>query len=450
MVMESIINNAMSLEQDLKWFSKVLEVRMKLYFDQESSVSSVYDIKPPAFKNEESIYADFIIYYNLSFAERILLLLALIPHVKPELLDPLLVVNQTTNRGWTEFGGIKGKNHGGILPTGETFVFIMTGGVLQERFALSEAFSSEHIFAKHQILKLESAPEGEPFLSGIIQISGDILDHLTRGEIHRPMMSSKFPAKLITTEREWTDLVVDEKTFHQIEEIKTWLEYGNALLYEWDMSKKLRKGYRCLFHGPSGTGKTMTACLLGKDTNRDVYRIDLSMVVSKYIGETEKNLSSVFNQAENRNWILFFDEADALFGKRTSVSDAHDRYANQEVSYLLQRIEDYNGLVLLASNQKENMDEAFTRRFDNIINFTLPRPDQRLEIWKNAFAEKSTLANDISLKDIAKGYELSGGAIMNAVGYASLMTLKKNSQEISRNDLLTGVRKEYQKEGRTI
>jgi SpoVK/Ycf46/Vps4 family AAA+-type ATPase len=194
----------------------------------------------------------------------------------------------------------------------------------------------------------------------------------------------------------------------------------------------------------------MTACLLGKDTGRDVYRIDLSLVVSKYIGETEKNLSNIFDQAENKQWILFFDEADALFGKRTSVSDAHDRYANQEVSYLLQRIEDYAGLVLLASNQKENMDEAFTRRFDNIINFSLPRPDQRLRIWEQAFAEKSSLAEDVSLKEIAKGYELSGGAIMNAVGYASLMTLKKNSNEISKADLMAGVKKEYQKEGRTI
>ena len=194
----------------------------------------------------------------------------------------------------------------------------------------------------------------------------------------------------------------------------------------------------------------MTACLLGKDTGRDVYRIDLSLIVSKYIGETEKNLSNIFDQAENKNWILFFDEADALFGKRTSVSDSHDRYANQEVSYLLQRVEDYNGLVLLASNQKENMDDAFTRRFDNIINFSLPQPDQRLKIWEQAFSEKSSLSKDISLKEIAKGYELSGGAIMNAVGYASLMTLKKNSNEISKADLIAGVRKEYQKEGRTV
>ena len=450
MVKKKLINNASALERDLSWFSQVLEARLKLYFKQDCLVQSIEDIEPPEFAENESVYADFIHYYQLTFAERILLLLALIPHVRPELLDSLFISNKNTGRGWTEFGGIRGKNHGGFIPTGETFIFVMAAGSLTDRFAFSETFNADHVFAKHHILGLASAPNDEPFLAGTIQLSRDILDYLTVGEAHRPVLSSKFPAQLITTEREWSDLIIDEKTLQQIDEIKTWLDYGHALLYEWEMSKKLRKGYRCLFYGPPGTGKTMTACLLGKDTGRDVYRIDLSLVVSKYIGETEKNLSNIFDQAENKDWILFFDEADALFGKRTSVSDAHDRYANQEVSYLLQRIEDYNGLVLLASNQKENMDEAFTRRFDNIINFSLPRPDQRLKIWEQAFAAKSTLANDISLKDIAKSYELSGGAIMNVVGYASLMTLKKKSNEISKNDLLAGVKKEYLKEGRTI
>lgn len=450
MVMEKIIGNAATLEKDLEWFSRVLETRLNLYFKQESAYQSILDIQSPKLAEHESVYADFILHYQLTFAERILLLLALIPHVKPELLDPLFLANQNSGRGFTEFGGIQGKNHGGFIPTGETFVFIMSGGQLADRFALSELFQADHVFAKHHILGLDPAPGDEPFLAGAICLSRDILDYLTLGEAHRPVLSSKFPAKLITTEREWNDLIIDDKTMQQIDEIKTWLDFGNQLLYEWEMSKKLRKGYRCLFYGPPGTGKTMTACLLGKDTARDVYRIDLSLVVSKYIGETEKNLSNIFDQAENKDWILFFDEADALFGKRTTVSDSHDRYANQEVSYLLQRIEDYNGLVLLASNQKENMDEAFTRRFDNIINFSLPRLDQRLKIWEQAFSINSTLAKDISLKEIARGYELSGGAIMNAVGYASLMTLKRNSNEISKTDLLAGVRKEYQKEGRTI
>lgn len=137
-----------------------------------------------------------------------------------------------------------------------------------------------------------------------------------------------------------------------------------------------------MFSGPPGTGKTLTAALLGKSTGRDVYRVDLSMVVSKYIGETEKNLSRVFDAASYKEWILFFDEGDALFGKRTEASSSNDRHANQLTGYLLQKIEDFPGTVIVATNLKSNMDEAFTRRFQNMVHFTIPGPEERLQLWK--------------------------------------------------------------------
>jgi SpoVK/Ycf46/Vps4 family AAA+-type ATPase len=209
------------------------------------------------------------------------------------------------------------------------------------------------------------------------------------------------------------------------------MEFEQTIMVEWGMRKKLKPGYRAMFHGPPGTGKTLTACLLGKYTNREVYRIDLSMIVSKYIGETEKNLSKIFEQAEHKNWILFFDEADALFGKRTKVEDAHDRYANQEVSYLLQRIEDFEGIIILASNFITNIDDAFTRRFQTVINFPMPRPGERLDLWKKAIPEAVTLGEDISLHSIAGKYEISGGAMMNVVRYCLLMTLRRGSTTIT-------------------
>src|SRR5204863_2251929 len=136
--------------------------------------------------------------------------------------------------------------------------------------------------------------------------------------------------------------------------------------------------------GPPGTGKTLTAGLLGKEFNKDVYRVDLSQIVSKYIGETEKNLSKIFDRAEHKDWILFFDEADALFGKRTNVQSSHDKYANQEVSYLLQRVEDYAGLLILSSNFKNNLDDAFIRRFHEVVHFPLPDARQRLILWEKS------------------------------------------------------------------
>jgi SpoVK/Ycf46/Vps4 family AAA+-type ATPase len=235
----------------------------------------------------------------------------------------------------------------------------------------------------------------------------------------------------------------------QILEIKTWIEYGDVLLYELQLGKKLKPGYRTLFYGSAGTGKTLTASLLGKVTGRDVYYIDLSMVVSKYVGETEKNLEKIFRQAENKDWILFFDEADALFGKRTKVNDAHDRFANQEVSYLLQRVEDYTGVVILATNQRSNLDDAFNRRFQSIIHFPMPRQSERLRLWEKGFSQKTRLAENVDLLEISAEYELSGGAIMNIVRYSTLMALKKDCRTIDGKDIQDGIRKELQKEGKT-
>ena len=216
------------------------------------------------------------------------------------------------------------------------------------------------------------------------------------------------------------------------------------------MDARLQPGFTSLFHGPPGTGKTLSACLLGKHCGCDVYKIDLSMIVSKYIGETEKNLARIFDMAEHKQWILFFDEADALFGKRTRVDDAHDRYANQEISFLLQRIEEFNGVVILASNLKANIDDAFMRRLQSMVYFPMPKPAERLRIWTNAFSPRAEPEQKIDLGRIAEKYELAGGTIMNVVRYASLKALSRQSVVILLEDLEEGIRREFQKEGRTL
>jgi SpoVK/Ycf46/Vps4 family AAA+-type ATPase len=276
------------------------------------------------------------------------------------------------------------------------------------------------------------------------------VDLFTIGKFSKPKLSADFPAQLISTELEWSDLVLQEKTLSEINEIEIWLKHNDTLLTDWKMHGKIKPGYRILFHGPPGTGKTMTACLLGKYTGRDVFRIDLSMVVSKYIGETEKNLSGLFDKAANKDWILFFDEADAIFGKRTNVRDAHDKYANQEVSYLLQRIESYPGLVILASNMKTNIDTSFTRRFNSIIEFENPGLTERFKLWENYIPSEITLQDSISLKEIAQKYDISGASIVNVIQYAGLRTIEKKSKIISEDDLIKGIRKEYEKEGKMI
>ena len=447
---EKLTYNARDLNLELEWFATLLKTRMDLYFDRETNYKRIIEVSPPEFSEDSSLYAGFLHHYSVTFEERVALVLTLIPHIKPQLLDVLYTRNSTYDRGFTEFGGIKGSSHSGFLPTGETLAFILSGGDLELGFSTYALFDRDHFFSNHNILKLGPVADNEPILSGAINISQEMLDYFTTGSIRKPDLSIKFPARYITTDLDWDDLVLEQNTTQQIDEIKTWMEHGHTLLNGWGLKKKLRPGYRCLFYGPPGTGKSMTACLLGKSTDRDVYRVDLSMVVSKYIGETEKNLSRVFEQAESKNWILFFDEADALFGKRTGVKDAHDRYANQEVSYLLQRIEIFDGIIILASNMKGNLDQSFTRRFESIIHFPMPKVEERLLLWEKGFSKVSVLEDKINLEELAAKYELSGGSTMNVVRYSSLMTLKRNSNEITLTDLEEGIKKELQKEGKTV
>ena len=449
-MVDTIENNARDIQKDLDWFVSVLDARMDLYFERETEVQSILDIQAPELDANGSSYANFIHHYSFNEFERIAFLLGLIPHVKPRLLDVLFTRNSTYDKDFTEFGGAKSEGHKGFIPTGETLVFLIAGDDLGTAISVQALFDASHWFSQHDILTLEEVTGGEPGLSGAIKISKEMLDFVTKGTVSKPKMSKSFPAQLITTELNWDDLVLDPTTKDRVEEINTWIEHRHTLMNEWNMKKKLRPGYRCLFYGPPGTGKSMTARLLGKANNQDVYKVDLSMVVSKYIGETEKNLSKIFDLAEHKNWILFFDEADALFGKRTGVTNSNDRYANQEVSFLLQRIEVFNGLVILASNLKANLDEAFSRRFESIIYFPMPSETERLQLWEKSIPEACDLDEDVVLEDIASEYELSGGSTMNVVGYSSLMALKRDSNVIKLKDLEEGIRREYIKEGKTI
>jgi len=215
----------------------------------------------------------------------------------------------------------------------------------------------------------------------------------------------------------WPDIVLPENKRVQLKEICSQARYRYRVFGEWGFDRKLShgKGLSVLFSGPPGTGKTMAAEVIAGDLRVDLYKVDLSGVVSKYIGETEKNLSRIFREAETSNAILFFDEADALFGKHTEVSDAHDRYANIETSYLLQKMEEYEGIVVLATNLRENMDEAFTRRLRFIVEFPFPDEANRLLIWKSHFPPEAPLSEDMDYAWLARKFQIAGGNIKNIV-----------------------------------
>jgi hypothetical protein len=446
--MAALDDNARDLEAELVWFGQVVDARLQQYFDEERETRDIGVIAAPDLGASASPYARFVCRHGLDFDERLALVLALVPHIRPHLLDVFHLRNQTFDRTFTEFGGERVGKTGDFWPTGETLAFILGGIALRERFRVEALFDPRRILFAQGVLRPGLGTVEETALKAPLRMSEEHLGLFTTGEPWQPAFGASFPAQRIETRLSWGDLVLHPHTGQQIEEITVWIEHGRTLMEDWGMAAKLRPGYRSLFYGPPGTGKTMTACLLGKTTGRDVYRIDLSLVVSKYIGETEKNLSLVFDQAQSRGWILFFDEADALFGKRTETKDAHDRYANQEVAFLLQRIESFDGIVILASNLRDNIDEAFARRFESIIYFPLPRPEDRERLWRQGFSAKARLDDGVDLMEIARDHALSGGSIMNAIRAASLQTLKDGGRSLSRQDLLQAIRREYAKEGK--
>jgi len=432
----------------LQLLENSIRYRLEQSFDLES-ITPVPEITSETLISDEPI-VKFIIDQDLHHNDVIWLLLALAPHIQPQLLTNIIADYLPVGGELPDLGGTKAKNHRGIIPTGETVIFILAGKDVATRIQQKQFMDSESKLFEKNILRLDDVPTGEPKLSGRLIIDDEYIDLLTTGEIVKPKMTANFPAQLIQTNLEWSDLILNNQVMKEVHEIQTWLQHNDHVMNQWNMKHIIKPGFRAMFYGPPGTGKTLTAGLLGKYTERDVYRVDLSMVVSKYIGETEKNLSLLFDKAANKDWILFFDEADAIFGKRTNVRDAHDKYANQEVSYLLQRIESHPGLVILASNFKSNIDTAFSRRFQSMIEFKSPAYEERLLLWKNNLPKGVPLEESINLHELSKRYDITGANIVNVVQYACLRTLEQSNDEILLEHIVSGIKKEYVKEGKMM
>lgn len=250
---------------------------------------------------------------------------------------------------------------------------------------------------------------------------------------------------------DWDNLVLPRVQIAQLKAIEGQVRYTHTVLYQWGFDSKLAlgKGLTALFSGPSGTGKTMSAGILTRSLGLDMYKVDLSGVVSKYIGETEKNLSRIFDEASTASAILFFDEADAIFGKRSEVKDAHDRYANIEISYLLQKMEEYEGVAILATNFSQNIDDAFTRRLQHLIEFPFPSAEDRERIWRGMFPAGAPVAGDLDFAFLAGQFELTGGNIKNCVLAAAYQAAEEGT-EIGMDHLIHGVVRELDKLGQPL
>jgi len=258
-------------------------------------------------------------------------------------------------------------------------------------------------------------------------------------------------ARKLTPHYVWDDLVLPADRLLLLREICQQVQHRTLVYEAWGYDRKLSlgKGLNVLFAGPSGTGKTMAAEIMAGELKLDLYKIDLSTVVSKYIGETEKNLARVFAEAATSHAMLFFDEADALFGKRSEVRDSHDRYANLEIAYLLQRMEEYEGIVILATNMRKNMDDAFVRRMQFMVEFPFPDSEDRLRIWQSIWPEDVPREPTLDLVFLAERFEIAGGNIRN-VALAAAFLAAADGRPLHMEHLVHAVRREYQKTGKML
>jgi SpoVK/Ycf46/Vps4 family AAA+-type ATPase len=321
-------------------------------------------------------------------------------------------------------------------------------GLISRRLDIDE-ISNNFQFTGGQIRDAAAEAQYIAMMRGSFNRDGITMADLYRGCRAQANQNLSKMARKITPHYTWTDIVLPPDKQQQLKEMCNYVKYRFVVYNEWGFDRKisLGKGLNVLFSGPSGTGKTMAAEILSNELGLDFYKIDLSCVVSKYIGETEKNLAGIFKEAETANAVLFFDEADALFGKRSEVKDSHDRYANIEINYLLQKMEEHEGIVIMATNFRKNIDEAFTRRIHFSLDFPFPDEEYRLNIWQKMFPAETPKSPGIDYEFLAKRLEIPGGSIKNIVLNSAFLAAD-NSRKVNMAHIIRATKREYQKMGK--
>lgn len=444
------MNYSTSINNGLEYLKTIISSRLKSHFNNSNFDINEVDFDLKKLINESPLYG-FCKKNQFSRLEFILLMIVLAPQIIPNFLDSI-IQNCIPKEGsdLPEIGAVRGKNTRGILPTFQTFLFIVGGMDLNKNFSARKLVNANHFLFKEQIIRTDEIVTGESFINSKIYLSIDYVEFFMFGELSNPRFSSTFPARKLETKLVWDDLVLNKQTENYIQELIAWLNHKDRFN---QMKKGLNKdtiGYRALFYGPPGTGKTMTANILGKLTNIDVYRIDLSLLISKYLGETEKNISNLFERAKGRNWILLFDEAEGLFSRRTDINNSIDKYANQEVSYLLQEIEKFPGMIILSTNNFNKIDDAFKRRFQSVVYFPLPRVKERKIIWEKSIPDSLRLEDNFELIKVAEKFDLSGADIVNAVNSIQLRVMQRKTKVVTYEDFLFAIKKEYSKYGKIL
>lgn len=410
--------------------------------DQQQVEASYPQLQP------DSFFMKLITEHELSAEETVLITLALAATFSPEFLNPLKTAALEPNSGAC-IGGFFFKGMPNFVPTIRTAVFLLSGNNLRLRAKYSAYFHSKQRVFTTGIVTTEQRNSGSVFLDHQLIFSDQFLGAILQGDLPRLDSDTGFPVKRSNAIHTMSDVVLKEKTMLEIDKLRRFAR-NMKQLWAINETKKVRSNFISIFSGDPGTGKSHAAEAIGNEFDFPVYKVNFAQMVSKYIGETEKNLEKVFDRFDKQPCILFFDEAESIFSKRTEVGDSHDQHANNLQSYLLQKVEEFSGIIILATNVHNlthYFDKAFQRRFRLIVEFEFPDYPERLRIWNKALFGPFLFEEGLTER-LANQYQFSGGSIYNIVSDAVIEALDKNVQLITFELIEPLLKDEFKKTSR--
>lgn len=426
------------IDSEINWFETIIESTL-----QSTEEQPFLYIDPPELKNAEGAYAELVKKHDLNSDERLLLMLAFSIHRKPELIRKF---NFEDNRASLHIQPYQ--NIG--APTAETFLWLVCGSDLKARMEKDYLFDSNHLFFRENLLSLEHSGQYMGRYHGVLNMENDYIDLFMYNEYRIPQFSPEFPAVHAKTEYDIMEITMPKDMRSRLLEIRAAIEFEDYMRHDLAYGKDMTPGYLALFYGPPGTGKSLTAATLGKLLDMQVFEVDVSNLVSKYIGETTKNLDKLFRKASGKNWVLVFNEADALFSKRSeakSSDDAGATHANQTISYLLEAIPRHKGVIILTTNMRHNFDKAFGRRINSEIHFKPLTPHQAGIYTKKYIHSKLPLEKEVDLEAVYKRHcqNISIASIHNIVHRLSRITLMVGNNKMKVAELERCVQDEVYK-----
>ena len=418
-----------SLNKEMEWLESLISIRCKeLFLQGKLDFEPVEEIPELPKTDSDSPYGMIINTYQLQEMDRVLLALGIASAHYPSLFKSFIQIEESSSAFAIDVGGEYNKTNRSFKPTFQTALFLLAGKDLSLWSLYNAKLIAESVLLQNDIIYNRTETD---FIYGKIELDKAYLNYFLSGKKPRLDHGTYFPGSLYESDLTLDDIVLEPMVREQIKPIGQYIKALESGFFK-SNEHHFKSGFIALFYGAPGTGKTMLAGILANTYGIDMYHVDLSQVVSKYIGETEKNLEILFNRLQGKNCMLFFDEADSLFGKRSDVKDAHDRYANQEVSYLLQRIEKFDGLTVLASNFENNMDEAFKRRIDLSINIIRPTEATREALWKQYLPKNVMFESEAFLKHLAKDYSYTGSNIRNIMKNVAIALHNEGGKSIEQ------------------